>query len=349
MSRQGDRRVGRWRNGELDADFDMLLDGVVVDPRLVRLAGLADDVRAIADGPPPGRSAELTAVLSGRDVHRDEDLTLGAGRATSIARRCLPDAGRARPRRRGDAGLLRRIGAMGMVAKLGIGLGLVGAGAVAAGAGGVLPDPATSAICDAIEAVTPFHLPDSGASDISDADDTGAPPNRTANDDPAEAASTDAESAAGDVVSRQDPDLTEPRGAALGPAGRPVDDVSATQASGDQSESSGGGPPATVPAAVPAPPPHGVPGPSPGTGPPAASRSPSHPGPPPAATPSAAASRRQAPLELPADTASGTATTAAPAPSGGPPVGAPAGDRPGPAPADAVPPAQPPGAPMWSS
>ena len=210
----------------------------MVDPRLVRLAGLADDVRAVADGPPPGRSADLAAVLSGRDVHRDEDLSPGAGRATSIARRCLPHAGGARPGRRGDAGLLRRIGAMGMVAKVGIGLGLVGAGAVAAGAGGVLPDPATSAIRDAIEAVTPFDLPDAGASGISDADDTGEPSNRTADDGPAGAASADAESVTGDVASRQDAGLTDPRAAAREQAGRPADDVSA---SGSATRASGAG------------------------------------------------------------------------------------------------------------
>lgn len=76
-------------------------------------------------------------------------------------------------------GALGRVAGLGLVAKAGLGFGLVAASTTAAGAAGVLPDPAQHAVAKVVGAATPFTFPDK-ASDKADhgrnvsADATGA-------------------------------------------------------------------------------------------------------------------------------------------------------------------------------
>ena len=59
------------------------------------------------------------------------------------------------------AGLAAKFAGLGLVAKAGMGLTLVAASTTAAGAVGVLPDPAQHAVATVVEAATPFTFPDS--------------------------------------------------------------------------------------------------------------------------------------------------------------------------------------------
>jgi hypothetical protein len=164
------RHVG---DDPVDADLDMLLDGVAIDPRLVPLVRVVDEARTAAGGPPPSPTPELAAVLTGLVV-ADDALSPGAGRAAALARRCAPPAPTTAAMRRGVGRVAGRLRAMGVAAKAAVGLALVGAGTAAAGATGVLPDPAVDAVRHAIEVVTPFELPDAGASGYRDHHETPA-------------------------------------------------------------------------------------------------------------------------------------------------------------------------------
>lgn len=64
-------------------------------------------------------------------------------------------------------GALRRAGGLGLLAKVGLGFGLVAASTTAAGAAGVLPGPAQHAVATVVGAATPFSFPDH-ASDKAD-------------------------------------------------------------------------------------------------------------------------------------------------------------------------------------
>ena len=170
MSASDDRPDEMFGDDELDTDFDMLLDGVAIDPRLVPLTRIVDDVHIVAGGPPPSPTVELAAVLRG-DLVADEDLSPGAASAARTARRCAPPSPRPASRQRSLARIPSRLAAMSLAAKAALGLAMAGAGAVGAGVAGVLPDPAADVVRRAVEAVTPFELPDAGA-DVRD--DQGA-------------------------------------------------------------------------------------------------------------------------------------------------------------------------------
>ena len=64
-------------------------------------------------------------------------------------------------------GALGRVAGLGLVAKAGLGFGLVAASTTAAGAAGVLPGPAQDAVAKVVSAATPFNFPDR-ASDKAD-------------------------------------------------------------------------------------------------------------------------------------------------------------------------------------
>jgi hypothetical protein len=169
-----DRWFEKYSDGEFDADVDMLLDGVVVDPRLVPLARLLDDARVVAGGPPPAPTLELAAALTGHDIAAEDDLSPGAASAARIGRRYVRLASRPPSGHRSPARLPSRIGAMSLAAKAALSLAVAGAGAVAAGATGVLPESAVNAVRHAIEAVTPFDPTDAGASGRRDRGDRAA-------------------------------------------------------------------------------------------------------------------------------------------------------------------------------
>jgi hypothetical protein len=162
MSGANDRPFDTFGTAELDADFDMLVEGIVVNPGLAPLARLVDDVQVAAGGPPPVPSDELVTILAGGGVDAG-DLSPGACRAGRIARRYAPASRPEGAARRPAAGMAGRIGAFGLIAKAGLALAVAGAGAAGAAATGVLPDPAVSLVRRAIDVVTPFDLPDAAA------------------------------------------------------------------------------------------------------------------------------------------------------------------------------------------
>ena len=146
---------------ELDAAIDRALRGEPVGDDLAPLSQLVDDIRAMLGSPPPQPSAELAELLEGRIAD-----------APAPATRAFPEPGARRagqPRRsrqsarRSHASPSRlRIAALGVAGKAA--LGLVFTTAVAAGgAAGILPDPAGHLVRRAIEALTPFDLPDEDA------------------------------------------------------------------------------------------------------------------------------------------------------------------------------------------
>lgn len=171
MSAPGDRHDEVFGDDELDTDFDMLLDGVAIDPRLVPLTRIVDDVQIVAGGAPPSPTADLAAVLRG-DLVVDEELSPGAASAGRTARRCAPPSRRPASGPRSRARIPSRLGAMSLTGKAALGLVVAGAGAVGAGVTGVLPDPAADVVRRAVEAITPFELRDASAHER---DDQGAP------------------------------------------------------------------------------------------------------------------------------------------------------------------------------
>jgi hypothetical protein len=348
----------------------MLLDGVAIDPRLVPLTRIVDDVHIVAGGPPPSPTVELAAVLRGDLV---ADLSPGAASAARNARRCAPSSPRPASRQRSLARISSRLGAMSLAAKAALGLAVAGAGAVGAGVAGLLPDPAADVVRRAVEAVTPFELPDAGADGRDDRgavssanavpdqidpgtantevtiDDAAAPeagragtpsepaPLRTADrpDDaePADAPATRDSIADGEHGSEAPLASTTP--GLLGGGGKPT----GGPVPGDGGASSGGG--SDSPSQAAGAPGHAPPG---GARPPSAAEPPAGAGPPagtgarpePGTTP--APSRQQPPPPQGAPAGAASSPTAESSGSG------PAGDAPSSAPDGAPPAAQPPGA-----
>lgn len=99
------------------------------------LASFAEDLRIIAGGPAPEPRPGLVAVMR-------QGPTVPSG----------PPAGRKR--------MLVKTVVGGLVAKVALGMGVAAASVTAAGAAGVLPDPAQHALASVVAATTPFVLPD---------------------------------------------------------------------------------------------------------------------------------------------------------------------------------------------
>jgi hypothetical protein len=372
MSASDDRPDEMFGDDELDTDFDMLLDGVAIDPRLVPLTRIVDDVHIVAGGPPPSPTVELAAVLRG-DLVADEDLSPGAASAGRTARRCAPPSPRPASRQRSLARIPSRLGAMSLAAKVALGLAMAGAGAVGAGVAGVLPDPAADVVRRAVEAVTPFELPEAGADGR---DDQGAETSANAEPDQIDPGTANTEVTVDDAAgpeagragtpseapplrSADRPDDAEPANA---PATResvaegeheleaPIASATPGPPSGggkptgghvpsDGGPSSGGGSDSPSQAAG-----------SPGNGPPGDARPPSAAEPPAGAGPPASTGARPEPGTTPAPSRQqnppprGAPAGAASSPTAGSSGGGPAGDAPGSAPDGAPPAAQPPGA-----
>jgi hypothetical protein len=133
-----------------DETIEAIVVGDEVDARFDQLVAFTRYVRALGDGPAPPASAALEAVFAG-----------------DRPRRRFPSG------RRWFATAAARVAGLGVVAKIGLGSSLAAAGVVAAGAGGVLPGPATQRVRDAIEAVTPVDFGGPGvAGEPADRDDT---------------------------------------------------------------------------------------------------------------------------------------------------------------------------------
>ena len=125
--------------GEMNANelpdevaVEALLKGRPLDPELAPMAGLIEDLRSLAQGPPPAPSAALASVLS-------DGLTEAAGSPAGRADKRSKTMGT-------RSGLLAKLAGMTMAAKIALGTGVAVAAVGAAAVGGlpegpVLQDP----------------------------------------------------------------------------------------------------------------------------------------------------------------------------------------------------------------
>lgn len=148
------------------------------------LAAFAQEVDAVAGGPPPSPKGDLAALL--RDGFSPSGATdratawtpapapVPADRTTSLPEAWVPvprkwvatppptpavASGRFRARSRK---LIPSLAGLGIAAKVGLGLGVAAASVTGAGVAGVLPDPAQHVVATVFDTVTPFQLPDPG-------------------------------------------------------------------------------------------------------------------------------------------------------------------------------------------
>jgi hypothetical protein len=140
-----------------DETIDAIVAGDEVDARFDQIVAFARHVRSLGDEPLPPASPALEAVFAGLD---DADADHG-----DYADDAVVTTIDARRRRRRFAGAVAKVAGLGLAAQVGLGASVAAAGVVAAGAGGVLPGPATNGVRSAIEAVTPIDFGGSGASD----------------------------------------------------------------------------------------------------------------------------------------------------------------------------------------
>ena len=126
--------------------------GTDAGPKAVAVAAFARRVQALGDARPPVPSADLAAVLGG-------GLLAPPGRVST----------------NGSTSWLRgqavKVVGLGVAAKVALGASVAAAGVVGAGAAGILPGPASDAIRDAIETVTPIDFAEPGGGDAGRAGD----------------------------------------------------------------------------------------------------------------------------------------------------------------------------------
>ena len=147
-----------------DRALEALLSGAQAQSGFDWLTPFVEDLERAAQEPAPVVRPALALLLKEGFAPAN-----GAPAATGPAPAALPPAPspeRAvlRPVLRGALG---RVAGLGLVAKAGLGLGVVAASTTAAGAAGVLPDPAQHAVAKVVSAATPFTFPDK-ASDKAD-------------------------------------------------------------------------------------------------------------------------------------------------------------------------------------
>jgi hypothetical protein len=147
-----------------DHIIEAIADDQPVGPPYASLAGVADDVRALGDGPAPGLSEELALLLRGTST--------SAGTGTASFDDALPPLVASRRR----TPLAVKVAGLGIIAKVGLGTSIAAASVVGAGAAGVLPGGANDVVRSAIEAVSPFDL-DAGSTGTpgSNPDSSGSP------------------------------------------------------------------------------------------------------------------------------------------------------------------------------
>ena len=142
---------------QFDAAIEQALRGDAVGDDVATFARFVDDVRVMADRPPPPPSPALTALLAGSAATREAPSTavLPPARTRSLLHAPLtqPTSRRSRPAR-----IRLRVAALSIAGKAAV-LLAVATAATAGAAAGVLPEPATHFVRRAMEVVTPFELP----------------------------------------------------------------------------------------------------------------------------------------------------------------------------------------------
>lgn len=162
MSVSGDHQAGMHSLRHMnDEAVEAIISDEPVDGQFEPLVAFAHHVRATGAGPCPKPSAELIALFEGHasaefgPVARSVTVTLPAG--TGRARRA-PATPSAPKRRRSIAAVAAKVAGLGLLAKIGLGASIGLGGVAAAGATGVLPEPASNAVRTAIETISPLEL-----------------------------------------------------------------------------------------------------------------------------------------------------------------------------------------------
>jgi hypothetical protein len=127
-----------------DETVEALVAGRPVDPRFDHLAAFTHEARALSDRPPPKPSAALAAYVARG----------GAPAAAAAPAATTPP----RPRRR--HAVAASLARLGLAAKIAIGASVGAVSVAAAGAAGVLPEPANREVRHLIEAATPIEFPE---------------------------------------------------------------------------------------------------------------------------------------------------------------------------------------------
>jgi hypothetical protein len=212
MTPGDDRSPDMGSRAHIDAAIERVLRGDAVGDDAAPFAAFIDDMQVMADRPPPPPSPELATVLSGSVARDPAPASVASlpprGRSNVPARPTRPSS-----RRRRTSGMRRRAVALGVGAKAAALVLALVTTAVAGAAAGILPDPATHLLRRAVEAVTPFEMPDDAAAHPDgDADPVGSTEAAQGEELP-EASATGVPTRPADVAADQGPrplpDLTE--------------------------------------------------------------------------------------------------------------------------------------------
>ncbi|MFP5375580.1 MAG: hypothetical protein ACLGIO_02210 [Acidimicrobiia bacterium] len=141
-----------------DAAIEALFTGNGAGGEPGSLAAFAGELRRMAKGPVPAPSVPLATMLAEGLFTEKGDLPVTA--ASNVPGPAPQAAGLPKWRRRK---MIEFLAGLSVAAKAAFGVSMAAASVTAAGAAGVLPAPAQSAVANAVEAVTPFSFPDGAA------------------------------------------------------------------------------------------------------------------------------------------------------------------------------------------
>jgi hypothetical protein len=158
MTPRDDRFPDMPSSAQFDAAIEQVLRGDAVGDDAASIARFVDDMRVMADRPPPPASPELTALLAGGAAERAAAPSV-APLARRVRGRLEPRSMPSTPRRSRSARIRMRVVAVPIAGKAAI-LLAIATSAAAGAAAGILPEPATHFVRRAIEVVTPFELPE---------------------------------------------------------------------------------------------------------------------------------------------------------------------------------------------
>jgi hypothetical protein len=164
MTRRDDRFPDMFPSTQVDAAIEQVLQGGTVDDDGAPVASFVDDLRVMADGPPPTPTPELAALLAGHAVAANAASATPASLSPREPHRVEARSTRPRSGPSRAAGIRLRVAALGLAGKAAVSLALA-ATVAAGGASGILPEPASDFVRRAIEIVTPFELPNHASED----------------------------------------------------------------------------------------------------------------------------------------------------------------------------------------
>jgi hypothetical protein len=150
MSRAGDDRREMNQHGSLDdGAIDALLAGTPPAEGGALVSSFIVDVRAAVVGVPAPSAALAAAIASG--VCAEPGQVAAASNASAPARW-----------RAAQGKIKATVAGLSVAGKIAFGAGLAAAATTGAGVAGVLPGPVQHAMASAVDAVTPFEIPDPG-------------------------------------------------------------------------------------------------------------------------------------------------------------------------------------------